>query len=172
MKFKVILLLCVILILYSRTSYTQVAGCTITLLDSNNIKKTFTLVTLQDYNSDNLTYLISGKPLKVQLKNLISLKYLTDSKSSTGLIIGASAGAAIGIGTVILLSGSRGGHPDLSSDVSGIAIFGGVAFVAVLGGIIGGIIQSPHTETKTVNFSGLTDREKRDELKLIFRYAR
>lgn len=170
MKKKIILFLILSSIFLSSNVFSQKDNCKLILLDSNNLRKTFNDISLISCYSDTLKYFNDSETGNTYIGKLISLSYTVDSKSPKGMIIGAATGLGVYVAIVALLSVYEGGHPDFSVDLNFKgAVIGGLIFTFI-GGILGGIFQSPEKTIEKIDFTELTLKQRRERIKNIFKY--
>ncbi|MBK9330887.1 MAG: hypothetical protein IPM96_00445 [Ignavibacteria bacterium] len=159
-----------LIILFSASSiFPQVKDCDISYLNSNHVRKSFYKIQLEQLRSDTLIFSESGNIYKVPLHNLKRIGYLSDSRTPTGMLIGAGIGAGLVITIGILQSGDSGGHPDFSLNFG--QVVGGTFIMAVIGGIIGGAIGGISNEKEYVS-KDLSDsdlKRSRDVINLLFK---
>jgi len=148
-KSKLFLYAIIAVLLNNSFSYTQIKDCDITFLDSNHVRKSYYIVSLNSFKSDTLVFSDSKVIHRIAIQNLARLGYKADSKTEKAILIGAGIGFSIVVIAAILLSGSDG-HPDYSLSVKQTVLGGFV--LGVIGGVIGGLSQANKKEYVTVDF--------------------
>ncbi len=170
MRTKITFVFIIVTIVLSSKVFSQIDNCKLILLDSNNLRKTLNDISLISFQSDTLKYFNDSETGKAYTGKLISLSYTGNLKSPKGMIIGAAVGLGVYVAIVALLSGYEGGHPDFSVDLNfKEAVIGGLIFTFI-GGILGGIFQSPEKAIEKIDFTELTLKQRREKIKNIFKF--
>ncbi len=169
MKFFHTSFIFLIFLLSASSLFPQVKDCDISYLDSNHVRKSSYKIQLEQLRSDTLIFSESGNFYKVPLLNLKRIGYFSDSRTPTGMLIGAGIGAGLVITIGILQSGDSGGHPDFSLNFG--EVVAGTLVMAVIGGIIGGAIGgiSNKKEYVSIDLSNPDLKRSRDVIDLLFK---
>lgn len=163
---KIIIVISLIISI-TTSSYAQVKNCTISLIDSTNIKINYKYVNLESFYSDTLTFSVDFKLHSTSINRIVSLSYNSGKKPLTGFLIGGGIAFA---STAFLLTSLSGYSHNSGDKPRFFAILGGAVIVGAIGAVIGGIVQKSEIVREDVNFMELSKAEKQIKLRSIFEF--
>ncbi|MEO6693634.1 MAG: hypothetical protein ABIY50_05145 [Ignavibacteria bacterium] len=161
----------IIILLNASPSTAQLKGWKISFLDSNNLVKSYSNVSLQSFRNDTLNFKTHGKKHKVSMKHLLILKSPEDAWNYTGMIIGGSIGFGVAVTISAILSGGGltgdGPKTKVIDAIGGGLLFGTICGSAV--GLIQKLIKGNKEESYEIELSGRSPERAKEEIKLIFK---